>query len=94
MKERLAISAAIAFLAALVFVPTARRMAEAAASLPAVSPVSLCYSFDTEAKRTRFVKHTAALASGVFGGLTLAALSTSSWIRNRKKRNSEAGRGE
>jgi len=85
MITRIVISMVVAVVAAMVFIPTARHMADTAAALPAVSEVSLCYGFDTPQKRASFVRDAAGVAAGIFGGQTFAALATF-WVV-RKRRN-------
>ena len=84
MIVRIVISMVVAALAAVAFIPTARHMADVLAALPAVSEVSLCHAFDTPQKRARFVRQTAGVAAGIFGGVTLVALGSVWFVRKRK----------
>jgi hypothetical protein len=94
MKRTILIAVVAGLVAGFVTIPMARHMAEIAASLPAISEVSLCYAFDTPHERSAFVRHIAT-ASGVIVSLTvIGALKLKEVIiRKKKRRSSEAARG-
>jgi len=88
MKVRIAISISIALIAAAALGVVAREFANLAKDLPAVSDVSLRYSFDTPAERASFVRSTCILSAAVFGVIAFAALSIAGVIRDRRMKQS------
>ena len=93
MLSRIMASLIIALLAALAAIIVGQEFAILAKDLPAVSPISMCYSFDTPEKRGHFVRSLSGSAAVLFGVSTFAVLTvTGIMIRRRSKQSFKLSR--
>jgi hypothetical protein len=87
MKERVLAAILLAMIPGVVFAIVAQEFGKMAKDLPAVSPVSICYSFDTPQERYRFMRNTGMLAALFFGCVVFGALCSVSWFHGRRSKH-------